>query len=606
MAFKKKSTRKTAGKSTGKRPFYQRPNVIIGVLLALIGILLLIVSLAPDNVGSAGKWVHTHFLDALLGKAAVLASVYFVLVGLGLLWAKRKVLCLIGLTCLMFNALVIIDAMYFKTQDNLMEPEIYGAKLGFLIRDPLLRYIGTAGLVGLCSVVMLLGLILLIPRSVFTGIWQRMLAHRKEKKALARIQKQAAPTKPSKPTKPPKSMPTSAPLADEPESLAAPDTPMAQLNLQPYQREFVKVHNGLFEEHVVFDRSLPVGERRQELIDAFAAFNVQIDIGDIKRGPSFEQYEIIPGKSVKVAQIRSRIEDISLRLRQKIHIGKMSRGSLVAEVPLRDRQIVPYGYLLEDTSDDNMELPVAVGVDASFTPFSVDLTELPHLLIAGTTGSGKSVFVKTLIASILYHLTPNEARLVLIDPKRVEFGIFASSLFCACDIITDFEDVPPVFNALVAEMEERYTLLEQAGVSDIRHYNTKVPPKKRRPYIVVVVDEFADLLMQNADGFEQPAIRLAQKARACGIHLVLATQRPSADVIKGLLKTNIPGRVALSVSSKIDSKIILDTTGAENLTGKGDLICLCPAFRDGIRLQGAFISNKDIKKIIAANRKQTG
>jgi S-DNA-T family DNA segregation ATPase FtsK/SpoIIIE len=149
-------------------------------------------------------------------------------------------------------------------------------------------------------------------------------------------------------------------------------------------------------------------------------------------------------------------------------------------------------------------------------------------------------------------------------------------------------------------MEARYELLEEAGVSDIRRYNADVEPDKRRPYIVVVIDEFADLLMQGVEGFEESIIRLAQKARASGIHLVLATQRPSADVIKGLLKTNIPGRIALSVSSQIDSKIILDMQGAENLTGNGDLICLCPAFRDGIRLQGAYITNDEIKKIIEA------
>jgi len=191
----------------------------------------------------------------------------------------------------------------------------------------------------------------------------------------------------------------------------------------------------------------------------------------------------------------------------------------------------------------------------------------------------------------------------IVDPKRVEFGVFSSSLFSACDIITEFGEVPPVFESLVLEMEARYELLEDAGFSDIRQYNAGVEPDRRRPYIVVVIDEFADLLMQNVEGFEQAIIRLAQKARASGIHLVLATQRPSADVIRGLLKTNIPGRVALSVSSQIDSKIILDMTGAENLTGKGDLICLCPAFRDGIRLQGAYITNNDIHKIIVSSRK---
>ncbi|MHC4170547.1 MAG: FtsK/SpoIIIE domain-containing protein [Planctomycetota bacterium] len=159
----------------------------------------------------------------------------------------------------------------------------------------------------------------------------------------------------------------------------------------------------------------------------------------------------------------------------------------------------------------------------------------------------------------MYHLTPDKVRLVLIDPKRVEFGVFSSSLFNACDIITEFEEVPPVFASLVLEMESRYQLLEQSGFSDIRRYNSQVEPNLRRPYVVVVIDEFADLLMQNVEGFEDAIIRLAQKARASGIHLVLATQRPSADVIRGLLKTNIPGRIALSVSSQIDSKIILES-----------------------------------------------
>jgi S-DNA-T family DNA segregation ATPase FtsK/SpoIIIE len=373
----------------------------------------------------------------------------------------------------------------------------------------------------------------------------------------------------------------------------------SKLKLERYNREFVKIPAGLFEKHPSLNTSLTAGTRRQEIIDAFASFHIGVDIGDVKRGPSFEQYELIPGKAVKIAQIRSCVEDVSLRIRQKVIIGKKTDASVTIEVPLAERQVVPCGFLLEDTRDDALEIPIAVGVDASFSPFSIDLVEMPHLLTAGTTGSGKSIFLKTLIASIMYHLTPNEVRLVLIDPKRVEFGVFSSSLFCACDVITDFEEVAAVFEAIVLEMEKRYTLLEHAGASDIRQYNAGVEPRLRQPYVVVVVDEFADLLMQNVKGFEDRVIRLAQKARASGIHLVLATQRPSVDVIKGLLKANIPGRIAFSVSSQVDSKIILDMGGAENLTGKGDLICICPAFREGIRLQGAYITNEEIQRIIA-------
>ncbi len=604
MGFKKKTASKKTRKSAGKKPLFKQPHFMGGITLLVFGLCLLIVAFAPNSVGSAGTWLYDRFLFALFGKAAVLAGLYSVAMGAGLLFIKRKILCLTGITCLWLPLLVLVNALFTSTPDDPLAPVIHGAYLGHLLGSGIAGFIGTAGLTLVSLVIFMCGVFLLTPFVLWINLLEMAKDRRKQRKARtsqrASKMEQTA-SKPQDLRQPPQE---SASPTIEPPSQSTPETedetPMAQLNLALYNKEFIKIPTGLFEEHTVFDQSLPVGTQKQAIIDAFASFDLALDIGDIKRGPSFEQYELILGKGVKVAQIRSRAEDVSLQLKCKLHLGKMKGNSLVAEVPVQDRQVVPYGFLLEDTADDHMNIPVAVGVDASFAPFSVDLTELPHLLIAGTTGSGKSVFVKTLIASILYHLTPNEARLVLIDPKRVEFGVFASSLFCACDVITDFEDVPPVFNALVAEMENRYQLLEQASVSDLSQYNASVESEKKLPYIVVVVDEFADLLMQNGDEFEQPAIRLAQKARACGIHLVLATQRPSADVIKGLLKTNIPGRIALSVSSKIDSKIILDITGAENLTGKGDLICLCPAFRDGIRLQGAYISNDEIKKIMAA------
>ncbi len=603
MGFKKKTGAKKTRRSAGKTPLFKRPHFIGGITLLVLGFCLLVIAFMPNSVGSVGIWLYDNFLFKLFGKAAVSAGLYSVAMGAGLLFVKRKILCLTGITCLWLPLLVLVNAMFTSTPDD-PQDFIHGAYLGHLLGSGISGFIGTAGLTLVSLAVFMCGVFLLTPFVLWINLLEMAKDRWKQRKARA----SHAASKAKQPASAPQDLrqppPETAASTTPPPSEAVPETenetPVAQLNLALYNKEFVKIPTGLFEEHTVFDQSLPVGTQKQAIIDAFASFDLALDIGDIKRGPSFEQYELILGKGVKVAQIRSRAEDVSLQLKCKLHLGKMKGNSLVAEVPVQDRQMVPYGFLLEDTADDHMNIPVAVGVDASFAPFSVDLTELPHLLIAGTTGSGKSVFVKTLIASILYHLTPNEARLVLIDPKRVEFGVFASSLFCACDIITDLEDVPPVFNALVAEMENRYQLLEQASVSDLSQYNASVKPEKKLPYIVVVVDEFADLLMQNGDEFEQPAIRLAQKARACGIHLVLATQRPSADVIKGLLKTNIPGRIALSVSSKIDSKIILDVTGAENLTGKGDLICLCPAFRDGIRLQGAYISNDEIKKIMAA------
>jgi DNA segregation ATPase FtsK/SpoIIIE, S-DNA-T family len=590
MARRKKNTGQDF---KGRKLSGKRSNLIYGIIISFIGIFLVLISVVPSSTGAAGRFINEKLLTALFGGVSILAGLYCLCIGIVLLAAKNKWKFIAGLTCLFIPALVISDVLFSASQtaDNTSaaKPE---ALLGHFLRTTTSSVIGNTGLIVLISAILLSGLILLIPKPVISGLFKRLFSNLKRKKSADKETEDIANE-----TFPEKQL-SSSNIKKASQGFAAKAKPF-QLNLERYNREFVKIKKGLFEEHITFNSSLPVGTRRQEIIDAFASFNIKVDIGSIKRGPSFEQYELIPGKAVKAAQIKSCVEDISIRIKQKVNIGKRTDSSLTIEVPLAERQTVPYGYLLEDIADDKMVIPVAVGVDASFSTFSVDLTELPHLLIAGSTGSGKSIFMKTLIASIMYHLTPNEVRLVLIDPKRVEFGIFSSS-FCACEVITEFEKVPAAFEALIQEMEKRYQLLERAGCSDIRQYNAGVEPKLQQPYIVVVIDEFADLLMQKVDGFEEGIIRLAQKARASGIHLVLATQRPSVDVIKGLLKANIPGRIALSVPSQVDSKIILDMNGAENLTGKGDLICICPAFREGIRLQGAYISNDEIQKIVAA------
>ncbi len=585
--------------------------MVAGLVLICAGTFFAAVAIVPDQVGSLGLKVHEHFLNTFFGRASILAGLLCVGLGIVFLLARQKVRTAIGLICLCIPTLVMVDAWFVQAAPaDEFTPDIPGAYLGYVLRLHITEYIGLAGLVLVMGIIFLLGFLLLTPRSILIallrGLWRgstSWMRSRQQVHPTPSPQPSQNQTSPLERNTPLTRRPTSDPRLSERNTRTVQSPAVvepAHLNFALYQKDVVKIPSGLFDPRSAFHTDLPAGTRRLEIIDAFASVNVLIDIGTVRRGPSFEQYEIIPGKAVRVAQIRSCVEDISLRIKQKINIGKKRGSSLVIEVPLTDRQVVPCGFLLEDTADDDMEIPIAVGVDASFTPFSVDLVELPHLLIAGTTGSGKSVFLKTLIASIMYHLTPDEVRLVLVDPKRVEFGVFARSPFCACKTATDFEQVPPIFTALVQEMEDRYEQLEKAGVSDIKHYNAQVNPSLRRPYVVVVVDEFADLLMQEVAGFEDSIIRLAQKARASGIHLVLATQRPSADVIKGLIKTNIPGRIGLSVSSRIDSKIILDIPGAENLTGNGDLICVCPALREGLRLQGGYITNKEIKRIIAA------
>jgi S-DNA-T family DNA segregation ATPase FtsK/SpoIIIE len=262
------------------------------------------------------------------------------------------------------------------------------------------------------------------------------------------------------------------------------------------------------------------------------------------------------------------------------------------------RRTVFFRRLLESAGDIKAKLPVILGVNASYETYGFDLAELPHLLIAGTTGSGKSILIKTILASIMYQLTPNDIRLVMVDPKRVDFGIFNASPFMAYRVITDIEVASIALQTLVDEMELRYDILEQSQASNISLYNQTAKPGKQMPYIVAVIDEFADLIMADKTDIGDNIIRIAQKARACGIHLILATQRPSAEVISGLIKANVPGKIALSVSSAINSKIIIDRSGAEKLLGKGDMIFISPDVKDGIRLQGAYISDDEIMKFM--------
>jgi S-DNA-T family DNA segregation ATPase FtsK/SpoIIIE len=266
------------------------------------------------------------------------------------------------------------------------------------------------------------------------------------------------------------------------------------------------------------------------------------------------------------------------------------------EVPIRKRQTVYFRRLLESLERSSFKLPVALGVNASYATYSFDLAELPHLLIAGTTGSGKSILVKSILASLMFSLTPNDVRLVMVDPKRVDFALFNDSPFLAREVVTDINMADSVLKTLVQEMENRYDLLEVNNAANISQFNDKAGAKNRIPYIVVVVDEFADLIMADKTDIADNIIRIAQKARACGIHLILATQRPSAEVISGLIKANVPGKIGLSVSSSINSKIIIDRPGAEKLLGKGDMIFISPELKEGLRLQGAFISDDEVKK----------
>ncbi len=315
---------------------------------------------------------------------------------------------------------------------------------------------------------------------------------------------------------------------------------------------------------------------------------------------------------MKVSRFLSLTDDLALAIKAKsirIQAPIPGRGLIGIEIPNTQRDTIYLKDVLlsEETKKDKFLLPIGLGKDISGNPVMTDLTKMPHLLIAGATGAGKSVCVNTIINSILLHLTPDQVRLVMVDPKRIELSGYEGIPHLIQNVVTDPDDALIALNWGVSEMERRYELLQKYKVRDIAGYNEKIRnmlgdddelEDRELPYIVIVVDEFADLIMTAGRDIEQPIARLAQMARAIGMHLILATQRPSTKVITGIIKANFPARIAFKVSSKVDSRVIIDMNGAERLLGRGDMLFLPPGKAVCERIHGAFMSDGEIENLV--------
>lgn len=352
-------------------------------------------------------------------------------------------------------------------------------------------------------------------------------------------------------------------------------------------------------------------ETANKLQETLKSFNVDVQMGAVTCGPTVTRYELLPEQGVRVNKITNLTDDIKLSLAaQSIRIeapipGKSAVG---IEVPNPTPSSVFFRELLEGEAFEKAKSPLtfAVGKDISGKLILTDIGKMPHLLIAGATGSGKSVCINTLIMSILYKSDPKDVKLIMIDPKVVELSVYNGIPHLMCPVVTDAKEAAATLNWAVREMSDRYNKFTELGVRNIAGYNDKIQkvdnPEKagytKMPYIVVIVDEFADLMMVASKDVEDAVCRLAQLARAAGIHLVLATQRPSVNVITGTIKANIPSRIAFSVSSAIDSRTILDRGGAEKLLGKGDMLFFPSGYSEPVRVQGAFVTDEEVSKVV--------
>lgn len=354
------------------------------------------------------------------------------------------------------------------------------------------------------------------------------------------------------------------------------------------------------------DDDLWLNEQKNTLQSTLDNFNVNAKVVHMTKGPAVTRFEVQPAPGVKVNKITNLTDDIKLSLAARdirIEAPIPGKNAIGIEVPNQHSRAVYLREIIEDDvfKDSVSSLTVALGLDISGAPVVTDLQKMPHGLIAGATGSGKSVCINSILVSLLYKAKPEEVRLLLVDPKMVELAPYNHIPHLVTPVITDAKEATAALKWAVEEMERRYEEFAKTGVREIKRYNQKMEEeqhyKNKMPYIVVVIDELADLMMVSPQEVEEAICRIAQKARACGIHLLLATQRPSVDVITGLIKANVPTRTAFAVSSAIDSRTILDMSGAERLLGRGDMLFMENGSNKAVRIQGTFVSDEEIEEV---------
>ncbi len=361
-------------------------------------------------------------------------------------------------------------------------------------------------------------------------------------------------------------------------------------------------------------------ETAYKLEETLNSFGVKVKVTEYSKGPSVTRYELQPEKGVKVSKIVGLADDIKLNLAAadiRIEAPIPGKAAVGIEVPNRENSVVALRSLLESEQflNHDSNIAFAAGKDIGGQAVVTDIAKMPHVLIAGSTGSGKSVCINTLIMSILYKANPDDVKLIMIDPKVVELSVYNGIPHLLIPVVTDPKKAAGALHWAVAEMTKRYQLFAEYNVRDLKGYNEKITSiediedetkPEKMPQIVVIVDELADLMMVAPGDVEEAICRLAQLARAAGIHLILATQRPSVNVITGLIKANMPSRIAFAVSSGIDSRTIIDMNGAEKLLGKGDMLFYPAGFPKPSRVQGAFVSDKEVHAVVQYLIEQQG
>lgn len=577
---------------------------IVGLAAIALAVLCGIALAFPNHAGSIGGWAATE-LRAVFGDAAPLFPVLVALIG-GIIFLEINVPRMIaGLGSSALAYFLILDAFFGARGWK------HGGIVGTNIWWALHALVGGVGATIVLSVAALSLTLWLTNASLKKTIGRVALLLRKVRlPALPRTEREA----PRPGLAPIVSVPavvsatSSFDMEDEPPLVVT--TPIAPVRLE--KRAMPEPHvPASSRAYRLPDLSLfdappkaPVDEssRAHVLEDTLASFGVGAKVSHIERGPSVTRYELKPERGVKISRIASLSDDLALALAAtsvRIEAPIPGKSAIGIEVPNKTVSIVAIREILDALPDRGQVPPLwmALGKDITGRPVFGDLCKMPHLLIAGATGAGKSVCLNTIVASLLVSATPDQVQMLMIDPKRVELTVYNGIPHLIKDVIADPRLAAGALFEMTKEMEARYERFAKAGVRKIEEYNAKYPDE-RLPYVVIAIDELADLMLVAPSKVETTIMRLAQLARATGIHLVVATQRPSVDVITGLIKANVPSRIAFAVSSQTDSRVILDMNGAERLLGRGDMLYLPIDAPKPIRAQGALITGAEVNRLV--------
>jgi len=650
---KKKVTKPKANQNIKSRK-NDNSDILIGLLLLLLAIFIAISLLsytpqanlkAPENWGGSLGWWTAGFLYKWLGIISYLLPILLILWGFNRLLRKpAKKLTLNTLTLIGFGFLLQITLGYFFIEKARVSEEFalynvagptkdlisLGGKIG---NDVFLKLTSLVGKIGLGFILsfLLLGAVVLIfninlhefllkaidkarehrAQMTETALERKRQRIQEEQRLLQQQTQEKTALLTGQQKQPPKTLikdnkDNSQHQMEKPSPASPPLSNVQQRILKPNIQEVSvkELHLAELLDPASEDLARPPDQEAKHgarlLESKLEEFGVHGSVGDIIPGPVITRYEYHPAPGIKISKITGLADDLSLSLKaDRIRILPIPGKSAVGiEIPNKDRKTVGLRMIVRspDFLSSKSPLTLALGTTITGAPQIADLAAIPHLLIAGTTGSGKSVCIHSLLTSMLLNSGPDEVRFMAIDPKRLELPAYNPIPHFIQPAIVDPRKAANCLELAVKIMEERYKEFSRIGVRDISGYNAL--SKKPKPYIVVIVDELADLMLTAPGEVEQRIIRLAQMARAVGIHLVLATQRPSVDVITGLIKANFPGRIAFQVASKTDSRTILDMNGAEALLGKGDMLFLPPGKGEPIRLHGSFVSAPEVQRIV--------